>query len=369
MRYIKSFIIILCTSVLLWSGCKEMDSTYKEYLVPGGITYPGKAKNPMVYSGHNRVKIEWQRGTDPNVTYARVFWNNYSDSIEVLMPGDADLITSLIENLPENIYSFFIHTFDDKGNVSVPVETSGTVYGENYIEVLQNRHISKILMDDSAKIWIYWVEPDLTNITLGMEVKYTDKGNREHLKFFDVKENISILENYDATTTFLYRTLYIPDSLSIDTFYTSFEENTKEIMLANAAWEVINFSTQHPGDNNKAANFIDGNPGTRWQTHASGSVYPHFLVVDMGFDATFSGFEIFRRTDDNKAPDTFQFLVSIDNKTWIDLGIFDFNRFINGGQFYEISPNAKGRYFKFVGLTGPSNSMVIGNINIYGLVE
>jgi hypothetical protein len=61
-----------------------MDSTYKQYVVPGGLTYAGKPTSPKAYSGLNRIKIAWLRGADPSVVKAKIFWNNFADSLALI---------------------------------------------------------------------------------------------------------------------------------------------------------------------------------------------------------------------------------------------------------------------------------------------
>ncbi len=221
MKLTVFFKIIFCFIFLLFLGCKDIDSTFKEYVVPGGLSYPEKAKNPVVYSGNNRVKVVWQKGSDQRVTQGRIFWNNYLDSVEVITTDNSDLVNCLIENMQEGIYSFFIYTYDDSGNVSIPVETSGTVYGNNYIDDLQNRPISHIQIENSSDLWIYWGKFGFSD-AIAMEVQFTDEDNANHSMLFDINQDVTLIENYGNKSSFQYRTLFLPDTLCIDTFYTNF---------------------------------------------------------------------------------------------------------------------------------------------------
>src|SRR5690606_8281285 len=90
-------------------------------------------------SGDKRIKLSWLRGTDPRVQTARIFWNNYTDSVELTVPANVDTVSYVIESISENTYSFMIHTYDDEGNKSIPIEILGTVYGDNYRNLLSNR--------------------------------------------------------------------------------------------------------------------------------------------------------------------------------------------------------------------------------------
>jgi hypothetical protein len=47
--------------------------------------------------------------------------------------------------------------------------------------------------------------------------------------------------------------------------------------------------------------------------------------------------------------------------------VFSFDREIDDGQFYDIASHPKARYFKFVGLSGPKNFILVGEITVWGL--
>jgi len=355
--------ILIAGIVWCLSSCKDMDSIYQDYIVPNGHTYPGKALNPIVYAGKNRVKVSWLKGSDPKVVRARVYWNNYTDSTDVNVPADKDTISCIIEDLPENTYSFFIRTFDEKGNISIPVEVRGSSYGVKYEAGILNRAINNAILTETT-VKIEWGTID-TLSAYATEIRYTNAtGEIQTLRTMS-NEAVSTISDIKRGTTFSYRTLYVPNHLAIDTFYTGFLEN-KEYFLNKSVWRIIGFSTQHSGAANLASNVIDGNPATRWHTHATASNFPHFVTVDMGIDRTITAFKIFRATSDDRAFDTFQLFSSTDNANWIDLGVFRFNRFIDDGQYYAVPPTS-GRYFKFVGLSGPNKFMVTGEINAYGL--
>ena len=65
MKYIFIFLMVILTM----TGCKDMDSTYKEYVVVGGIVYPGKIIKPTINSGYNKVLISGKRGSDPSAEH------------------------------------------------------------------------------------------------------------------------------------------------------------------------------------------------------------------------------------------------------------------------------------------------------------
>lgn len=219
----KIFYIIALFIICSTTACKDMDSLYEQYIVPNGITYPGKALEPMVFAGHLRVKMQWVKSADPSLAYAQVFWNNYTDSIRVDIPKDGDTVTCFLSPLEENSYSFMIHTYDDKGNVSIPVEVIGTVYGEGYIEMLSNRSIKRTETNEHSELIIQWGLADIANGAFATEVKFAN-ATGDMLEYRDwIDSNEGRFAGYEAGSEYFVRTLFLPDSLSVDTFYTDYE--------------------------------------------------------------------------------------------------------------------------------------------------
>ena len=353
------------------TACKKMDSNYKKFIVYGGITYVGPATSAVAYSGHNRVKVSWLRSGDPNVSKARIFWNNNTDSVEFDIPPTGDTINYIINNLPEKSYSFIIRTYDGKGNSSVPIALLSSSYGENYQSSLLNRSINLSTLDITDKVSIEWGGADISNGAYETEVKYTDNlGNIKNQRF-PTNVSTSTISDIKPGTRFLYRTAFKPDSLSIDDYFTDYAESG-DFNIDKKGWKIIAYSTQHDDGDNAVANFIDGTDATRWHTNASTSKYPHFATIDMGVERTITKFGVWITTfatpgGDLRGPDKIQFLTSLDNITWTNLGIFNFNRFLLGEQNFNMPTNLSARYFKFVGVSGPNTYMVMGEISAYGL--
>lgn len=351
-------------------SCKKMDRPYKQYVVPGGITYPGKASNPMVYVGRNRVKISWLRGTDPTVTKAKIFWDNFTDSVEVTIPTTGDTISTIIGNLPEKPYTFIIKTYDDDGNVSVPVELLSAAYGDQYQASLLSRPVTSAFLTVRGDVTVNWGAADISNGAFLTEVEYTDSLGNDLTKFFGISEESSLILAIKSGTMFKYRTLFIPDSLSIDTFYTTYE-TVSDLKIDKSSWNVVDFSSQHPGDANSPSNLFDGTNHTRWHTFYPSSTYPHWVIIDMGVERTITKFSA-ERTDkdkpggDDRAPDQFKLLQSNDLITWTDVGTFNFNRKENGEQIFTIATPMRARYFEFMAISGPVNYMTLGEVSAYG---
>lgn len=352
----------------LLSACSKMDDTYNQYVVPGGLTYAGKASSPAIYPGLYRVKVSWLRGSDPTVTRATVYWNNYADSVAVPVPAGQDTISVIINDLVEKNYSFVIRTFDVKGNSSVPAEVFGAAYGDKYQSQLLTRPVNSTLLDAQGKATIQWGSADISNGAVASEVKYTNVNGAVKVLTFPATEAVSVIPDIKANTTYQFRTLFKPDSLSIDNFYTGYSTN-EPFTFDKKDWSVIGYSDQFgPGDN-AAINVISGTDNDRW--HTNGSAYPHSVTIDMGIKRNITKFGVWRtlyatENGDDRAPTKIQFLVSEDNITWTDAGTFTFNNLLNGEQSFSIPSAPKARYFKFIGLTGTDQYMTLGEISAYG---
>ncbi|WP_257669722.1 DUF4998 domain-containing protein [Parapedobacter tibetensis] len=368
----KTIIYTMLIPAMLISAfsCKEMDDSYKAYVVPNGTTYPAKASSPQVYAGKDRLQISWLRGNDPNVTWAVIYWNNFIDSVVVPIPEQGDTISQIIQPLTEGItYSFVIKTFDDDGHVSVPVEISGKAYGIRYQESLLARPLSTALLDANGNLTLQWADADIANGAIRTEIKYTSD-NTQQVLHVHVDSTETTIDDYQGGAAFQYRTAFIPDSLAIDTFYTEFA-TSDPFEFDKKDWFIAAVSSEHPGEANMAKNLIDGTDATRWHANANTSNYPHFVTFDLGMERTIARLGVWGTTNafnpvDPRGPDVIQFLVSSDNINWADLGTFDYNRLINGEQLYHFESLPKARYVKLVAVSGPERFVVLGEFSVYG---
>lgn len=202
------------------------EDAFKAYTDGGEIQYRGKFDSVQIFPGRNRVQLNAQVSTDPRVTSYRVYWGNRSDSVVIPLQKSqiATKISQIIDNLEENTYNFEILTFDEEGNSSIPVFAIGKVFGEKYEEILLNRTLVKQNYQPANNSVIVQFAPvDTTSGIIDSEIEYTD--NKKETKTFRVPADSTyqvILENFDLGNTFKYRSSFVPDTTSIDTFYTAY---------------------------------------------------------------------------------------------------------------------------------------------------
>ena len=358
------FINCILLALIGQQSCSKMNDLHKPYLDEGEYIYAEKVDTVEVGSGNERIQLKMHINSE-SIKTARIFWNNNMDSVDVDINFQKGVFNKIITDLNEQQYIFRFITFDGFGNKSLPYETEGVVYGSNYQNTISNRTITSLTANSNNEIIVNWAEnfdEKLDHTT----VLFTDINGAEITNKVLGSDLSNVLTDFSSDLK--YNTGFLPDSTSIDFFYTDFVSvNTDRILLDVNEWSIEDFSSEHPGGDNTVRNFIDGNQGTRWHSCAGCSSYPHWVVINLGGDVSFSSVEIFRTTfegGDSRAPDKFQLEVSTDNATWVDLGTFDFDRFSDDGQIFPVDLSGTAHYLRFTGTEGPENNMVLGAIQL-----
>src|SRR5690606_20547041 len=245
MKNNMSLWLSLCVFTMM--ACSKMDD-YRKYTDEKEIVYSGKADSLVVYPGKNRVMLSWVLVSDPKISKARVYWRNKADSVEVpITRGQGvDIVKVVLENMDEGSYSFEVVTFHQDQQVrSVPAFISGRVYGERYRNTLLNRALLKteVLANDAVKLQ-FAANPD----TLMMRTEVEYKTKQGETKVLKVKNDVNevTINDYLKPSSFTYRTLFIPDPVAIDTFYTEAQKVTPvfEKLLNKSLFADVTF----PGD-------------------------------------------------------------------------------------------------------------------------
>jgi alpha-L-fucosidase len=125
----------------------------------------------------------------------------------------------------------------------------------------------------------------------------------------------------------------------------SSEVTSQNFDISRKAWNIIAVSS---GDISSADKMIDGDPNTSWSI--TGEEEPsQFVTVDLGKDYTLNGFTYLPMQDRwiKGVITNYEFLVSVDNKTWQKVVEGEFGNIWNNPieQKIEFNP-VKGRYFK-----------------------
>lgn len=364
-QYIKYS--LLCIAIYFMASCSKMDATYKDFLKGGEILYLGRADSVKAFPGKNRIKIAWLIPGDPKVIGAVVYWNNKADSVNVTFtkPSLTDSVSVMINNLEERLYSFEIYSYDDSGHKSLKVDVSANVYGDNYIGTLYPRPFNIVEMSgsDGKVTWL-----STSSESFGVELSYTDNTNIIKKIFIPSDSTKTILTAFKPNSSFTYRSLYKPDTLCVDTFYSVYA--TKQIKGPRIEVSKVGWSSTSYGDfDNRAGasnrpdrNAIDNNPATIWVSKVTGGKgYPHTIYVDMGgIVQNIEGLSFIQRTPLSGALKLIEIQVSQDTiaNGWKPMGEFTLNN-VGGLQYIDFPQPETFRYFKVIGKNDYNNTLYL----------
>src|SRR5690606_39092317 len=294
----KIYKIATCFSVLAVmfavTACDDGDDAYKKYIPEDGTSYLGKAHSVVALPGNKRLQLSWQLSADPHVRKAKVFWNNGRDSLEIPVSnsGEPQEISILIEGLEERKYSFEIYTYDDIGNRSLPVEVNGEAYGDSYISGLANRSIASLELT-GGQLYIGWetlTGNSQTGKPLGVDLKYVGSDGDGRQTRIALADYQTILSDIKSGSAIEYRTMYLPDSSSIDTFYSA--STRLEVPLYSLLDKTQFTKLVLPTDNTTLYNasypmeqLWDGDTGSIYYT-ARDSGVPTWFTFDLGHVAS-----------------------------------------------------------------------------------
>ncbi|MRG47818.1 hypothetical protein GFS24_22030 [Chitinophaga sp. SYP-B3965] len=291
---------------VLFISCSKMDATFKDYVVPNGITYVGRADSINVHPGRGRIKITWLRGTDPKTTQAVVYWNNKADSLvfPVTQKNPKDTVSVMLNNMPENTYTFSIYTLDADKNRSIRVDVQGTVYNTVYESVILSRTIGTVAIagDD---VTLNWLTGDTASFST--EINYVDIAGVDRRTYIAANESVILLEDVQEGSSVTFRSLYKPSPLSLDTFYTAYSSKALNMALAKPVKQ----------SSSAATTLVDGNLTTFWQPLAADRTDDKkvWVTVDLRTPKTFNQVKHYW-TVGNALIQSYKVLVSNDEAIW-----------------------------------------------------
>ncbi|AXY73526.1 DUF5013 domain-containing protein [Paraflavitalea soli] len=246
----KQYIIYIAAVLLAIGSCKKMDE-YKKFADGGEITYPSTFDSMKVISGKNRVMITGLLKGDPKVTRYRIFWNSGNDSLEAPLTrsGGVDTLRQIVSNLPEGPMTFNVRTYDAKGNKSIPMIITGNVYGQSF-QTSVNQRGNRVVLGTSFRqdgsALIKWANVDAYVGVRGMQVHYLDASNvaRDTVVPASLMDQQTIIPNVGVKQTIKYNTLYLPDTVGIDTFTVAQKEIPAftEVLITNSQKPVANMA-------------------------------------------------------------------------------------------------------------------------------
>lgn len=347
--YSRCLIAALMLMSIVQIACTPMDD-YKKFITEKEIQYPGRIDSVVVLSGNERVIVNGLFISDPKVSFCRIFWNNKHDSLEIpiVRTDEVDTLKQEIK-LPENVYSFIIHTYDQLGNRSVPVYATGQSYGQTYKQSIVNRLVEGRALAEVNKLTINWYEIEKTMGPVSTEVTYTDTQGTTKKVYLPIDKKLLEISDYKAESSYSYRTLYVPDTLCVDTFYTAIEKDVMPmIRIDKKDWEITGFDSQEErgeqdGKYGWAYQIIDGDITTYWHSRHKEDIgprppFPHWISFDMKIAQEVTNFSLTPRQDGGDPFKDFEVQGSMDGETWTSCGEFTLEKSRSTQNFTFLQP-------------------------------
>lgn len=210
-KYISYGLVLF---VLPLISCKKNNRTpsEKDQIVENGNIYEIKS-----YPGKNRIKLSWLLESHPEIDTVTIYWNNKAKSLKVPVRKKAgiDTMEVMLTNMDEGAYVFNIIA----AKSSVTRVIKGNVYGNNYISSLKGRTIKSITtVKGTATIdWDAFSQSG----AIGIELNYTDTLGIAHKIHETLNKARTVLEKVKNVNSLNYRTVFVPESNALDTFYTA----------------------------------------------------------------------------------------------------------------------------------------------------
>ena len=335
-------------------GCSDMNDVHSDYLGEGEKVYIGKVDSLAIMPGNERVKLRFWVN-DPRAKSVMFYWAPGDDSlyVELNRTSPLDSFEVMIGGeesqkiLAEGSYTLRSRTSDNLGHFSLFAERNMRVYGEKYRSALIGRVLNSTEYDDGQNKLDFSFSAPFRSDDIGVEVKYTDlSGTVKRIAFPDSLLTSTVdISGFDVSKGVSYRTMFLPDTLAIDTFYTDFAP-APVMMTLNVALNKPATASGANSASDTADKAVDGLIGvntSRWVSPASGE---HWLEVDLQGEYAISGFNSWTGNAGALSHPTknFYFQAWIGGE-WVNLvEIADNSDPVVGASFPEVT-TSKVRYF------------------------
>lgn len=286
-------------------SCGRQDTVYKPFIKEGGYVYPAKPLELKATSGYQRVILEWQAPMDPSIRVSKLFWDNYTDSLEFSISDYKDgVLTAEVKNLDDRSYTFDVVNYDSKGNKSLATEITTTPFGESWLLSHAERSILSAVMDgDDAVITM----TKATDEMVATQFRYKKADGTEVLSDYLEPEQVEIrLPNALKGKKLEYKSAFLPESGKDTVWFLSWQKSMNPILYKpdTGNWTVE--ATKGQVYNTFTADKIfDGliTSAGRWhssRTSSTAKLFPKVLAIDTGTaegeEYTFANFIVHQST-------------------------------------------------------------------------
>lgn len=249
---------------VLAAACSGPIDPFEEFTDGEEIRYAGKANELSYTTGKNRLAINFTLSPDPNISEAKIFWDMQKESVTVPIDRSAlsdDIVSQVIENLPENTYNFEVRTYDKFGNSSVPAYVTAKTYGPMYEATLATRGVAEIKGTNARKDVLLTLGDTIpANYSAGTEITYFRTSGEKVVEIVPNSEpnakgvpeqvNAYTMTDFDYSRPALLRSLFTPEENSLDVFASK----TVELAIDKATVPVNTYQIPKP----YASYYIEG---------------------------------------------------------------------------------------------------------------
>jgi hypothetical protein len=335
-----------------------MNDKHDKYFREGEIIYIGKVDSVKTFAGDRRIMFRYWL-SDPRAKSLKIYWSNKKDSITVpITPHEAKDSLEVIISTLENNYTFQWISWDDDGHHSVVFEKNAAVYGDRYKSRLTNKIVSSIAISEN-NLAVNWAAPTSTE-DIGVKIAYTDLFDNpverfisnEEMAYEVLENNIAKnrykleLENIDYTKGVRYKTVYLPEPVVIDTFYTE-TASVEIVQKINVAFGKNATSSDDLNASFPASNAVDGVfvDASRWVSTAAGE---HWLEIDLGDNYNIDGFKTWNGSSGqfNTPIPKFDFQIWSDG-AWVTLVAVEGNANAQYSEDFEPVTTNKVRFYSY----------------------
>lgn len=277
-----SLLSILSVSIFLVSSCSKMNDLHDVYLKRGETIYVGQPDSAKAFPGNGRVLLRYW-SSDPKATNLMVYWNFRLDSILLDIPAKfpTDSVDVLIPDLSEKKYLFELVAMNSKlENRSIPLKLTANVFGSKFQNSLFDRNFKFATYLSPQKVQIDWqgaVEKGIAS-----ELSYTNTDGNAVKMYIPMDQQVTVLDNFNGGLE--YRTVFLPDKIAIDTFYTDIQK----VISIDRELDKTKFTKWNPtgipyyqySATYTISNLWDNNTAT-WYMQTAPSL-PHSFTFDLG---------------------------------------------------------------------------------------
>jgi hypothetical protein len=297
--------------VALWM-CSDMNELSDRFLDRGETVYAAKVDSVALHAGYKKMEVELHINTR-KIDTVKVYWDNYRQSVNVPVSNQPGVFRTVIDNLEESAYVFYLVSLDSYGNKSLPVEAAGEAFGDSRVSLLRSRNIVLAKYDYVAGgVAVNW--GGVVENSIGCRLTYTNTNNEPAAIDVAPDETTTIISDWKKGLR--YSTQFVLGEGSLRELYNTDETSQRVLkeVLPKSGWTAT--AKSYHGDF-YPSQVIDGNAMKPWHSATNGM--PQWITINFGAVQHIDGIVYQGRIDDvndKGFPKKVVWEVSDDNATW-----------------------------------------------------